>query len=719
MAKKTLKGGTNIAGAGSQDTSAALEQADQPGTQQAVTDVQESIEDAVDEAKPNYDEESWERAVEHAKETETQFEREVDSLAEFYQSDSDAGSLNTTSQSSSQPQSSGETVTARTATRTGQYQTVEVGVEPTQENLSGSRISEVNRDQQFDSVVDISQAVEEAAEAKKLGGGSWQEGFALALEEYNFDNPRAVLSGDEEITLPEDRVLDDAFTDLSKDDAPSIDETNLSPPSTAEHEDAPAEAGMSTTEFMQKSAAQAAEREVMAQEAVQDQSGEGTPSDPVDGTDSGYRDLWRNNPDAEPATGESKIYRFIPRGTSRGQDSNVSLSRSFTERLADKQPGGDTDAFWTGEVDKSESSGSGQNPVDHSVSPVSVARELDSDSHMYLGETAVENLKANGYRRVGDFAGATVDELQEIDGIGESKAELLIEHEGAEAQSFEETAQSLAEEIDSDEFGVEEYKRILEYGAENGVNPEETASILRDGSVRGEIPGASQPISSLSQYDNYREYEPNSVSVETPEGQKVYSPNHADHSPAADVKVEAVVADVFEPQDPANERQVVTIFDQWGNKTKLTVYKDSVHYPDSGDTTTGWWRDEDTDPSSGIDNDVILNSGDEIVLENPQVTGYSPEQYDGPALATTPGTSISVKSSSGSDGTPPVSLGPASQGAPFDSSTVPDYTEGRSRNLRRRERQYRTEHGSGSAGKTIDDQTDGQGRGIDDVDADI
>ncbi|SEO18978.1 hypothetical protein SAMN05216388_100966 [Halorientalis persicus] len=162
----------------------------------------------------------------------------------------------------------------------------------------------------------------------------------------------------------------------------------------------------------------------------------------------------------------------------------------------------------------------------------------------------------------------------------------------AELQS---TAELLTEQFPSLE--EDQAGQILYEMAQSGIDPQRGAMILseRRGSLR--IPDTVVPLEGLSSQDKWGK-----------------SPS--DGSP----KVRGEVVGAFEPNDPDTQHQVLVIQDQWGGRSKVTLFNGSKESDAgapsfSGGRATGFdiGREED---ASGLVEGERYKKGDVIELEN-------------------------------------------------------------------------------------------------------
>lgn len=732
MAKKKLKNAVNIEGAGKGSVDTAMESSTGATTQTTLEEVQEATEDAVEEAKSSVDEDNWNEIVERAQETETAHEQQMESRADHFQNGGSEAlpGDDEPSEGSGEPGVGGFTEDGpdqQTFARESPVNRADKMVHgeegPTEENLPRWAEERIREQDNFNVTSEVYAKVKDTSPV----GENWDKGVSMPLEDQHFEDAQAVVNGEEAIEMPEDRLIDhEAFSDLANDDVEGIDFDDISPPDSPEGGDNLGDqAGKSSFEMFEEMVSQQAELELLSQKAVERKAAGQElgiwSKEKIAEKDFSADRPWKNQ-NQGPASGPDRIFKFVEERS--GQADSVQ-SPQFVKRLANAQPGSKTSPeIVDGEVvyqntaedradlDENETLfghiSDGNTVFDESVEKHPGVKQLSPEDHEYLGDKSTENLRKAGFRKVTDLAGADVEDLTQVDLVGPAKAEKLLEHEGAVADRFKSQAQKLNETIPSDEFNENEYMRILEYGAEKGVSPEKTAEVLRSPAVKREIPGPT-PVSELDpEFDNSRYDKSHRQFVagghET-EDAKSYSPNHGEYHTQEPIKVKGVVADTYEPNNPGEQRQVVELYDHEGNRTTFTVYKDSIHFPDSGDTTTGGWRPEETDPTSGIDSDIELTPGDKITIERPQINTYqggnSRADFDGPALATTPSTSIEIEDG-GTSEADNISRGEPSRSAPGRDPRKVDHDK--SRALRRREQQYRKEHGTSNNREMTEDE---------------
>jgi len=713
MQKRKNTGGVNIEGAGEQSVEQALSNAENSQTQASVGEFVEEIEEDVEEAKSNVDEESWQELVDEARGTETQFESEIDSRAEKYTE----GGVEVVDQEGHQQyefEDGGHGESAQPGDR-----------EPVQRDNPTAKEGVIETEEPEVETVSVAQELgteNEAVQQVFVEPAEQGANNQLRLEEHHFEDAEAVLSGNEEVTLPEDRALDDAFRDLERDEVTGIDFDNLEPPQSEGVGSDVEETGGGLHEAMENASANQAEAEFYAQKAVERYNEGESPAraskHTIDNSNLRENRPWVGD-DHGPATGEDYIYRFVE----GGPGTDTLQSPAFQQQLAERQPGNSATVDNTEYNNVFESITDGNTVIDEDVEPAPVAQPLSADNHDYLGETAVENLKNAGYRKVSDFDDATVDELTDVDGVGTGKAEKIIENEGETARKLNQTAEHLNDTIESDEFDTDDYKRILEYSAEKGVPPEVAETIFFDSSVQKEIPGPTA-VTDLSPGESQRRAQINKSrnrqyidTHETSNAPSSFEPTHGDYNYQAPIEVKATVEKVHKPNNPEQgEHQVARIKDHEGNLSKLTVYKDSLHEWEGDDNFSAGIHDwgETTDPDAAVDPDLVLKEGDEVTIKNPQVNDFGGDEddhYDGKTLATTPDTTIESDAPprSQTDGT--VAWTEPSRGGAKtkqERDGVPDYVENMSRAMRRRERQYGKRHGQQSGGSSDgEDLTDG------------
>ncbi|RLM94407.1 hypothetical protein D3D01_16215 [Haloarcula sp. Atlit-7R] len=176
--------------------------------------------------------------------------------------------------------------------------------------------------------------------------------------------------------------------------------------------------------------------------------------------------------------------------------------------------------------------------------------------------------------------------------------------------------------------------------------------------------------------------------------------------------MKATVEVVHKPNNPEHgEHQVARIKDHEGNLSKLTIYKDSLHQWEDDDQFASGVSDwgETTDPDTAVDPNLVLTEGDEITIRNPQVNEYGgsdDDHYDGKTIATTPDTTIETDAPprSGTDGTVAWTEPSLSGVKKKQARTgIPDYVENKSRDIRRRERQYGQRYGQQNS-QSYDDE---------------
>lgn len=777
MGKITSNSARNIDGAGAQAVQDAIENASDPGTQVSVEEFQESLADTADDARPAVDEEDWEEVSGRAEETETGFEKEIDSRAEKY-SEQGWEAVPEEDASGEQSAAADEADGFRPEAQPGDRDPVRRDPEyQDPDDVAESRFGndEVNAagastlgetiddNNPLYAEIRFQEPGESSAGATDPGAG-----VALSLNEHHFDDAEAALAGDETVGLPEEKELSNAFEELARDDVSGIDLDSLEAPEETPGPSPEGESG-SYQATWERIGGEQAELEYYAQEATARYNAGESPAaasrHAINETDT--RDRPWQGEDEGPATGESFVHRFVESAPSV----STNQAPAVHQAIAQRQPGNEidlashirseTNSGTAGQkisermdVDVGEDnhvsqglveSGSGegysstyeaiadgQTLIDDSVEPAPAAQELSASNHSYIGEQAVENLREAGYTRVADLADATVDDLTAVDGIGEKKATKIIDNEGETARKLERTAQRLDDQIRSDEFGASEYRRILTYAAEKGLPVEVGETIFSDPEVQKEIPGPTSVTDLRPGDGEQRAYGNNRhkwVDTHETADNQSYNPSGDRYSYQASVTVEATVEQTFEPEHPEyGERQVVQITDHQGNTTKFTVYSDSVKEWDDEETSAavGQFHDGETDPSTGIGPNVVLEPGDTISIKSPQVNDYGGgdgDPWDGPTLATTPDTTIQTDAPPRRDSEGTVAEEWQPRGAPSKETrqSAPDYVEGDSRNLRRRKRQNETEAG----GKTIDysDVQGGDGadedRNINDVDADI
>ncbi|WP_158589939.1 hypothetical protein, partial [Haloferax sp. Atlit-10N] len=144
-------------------------------------------------------------------------------------------------------------------------------------------------------------------------------------------------SGNEQVSLPEDRELDDAFRDLEHEEVTGIDFDNLEPPQSESVGADPEETGGGLHEGMERASANQAEAEFYAQKAVDRYNNGESPGEAskhaIERTDFQENRPWVGE-EQGPATGEDYIYRFVEGGP--GID--TLQSPAFQQQLAERQP---------------------------------------------------------------------------------------------------------------------------------------------------------------------------------------------------------------------------------------------------------------------------------------------------------------------------------------------------------------------------------------------
>jgi len=763
MAKQRNPNAENIDNAGQQDVEEAVEEATNPGTQASIAEFQSSIEEAATEAEPNVDEGQWEEIVDRAEETETEYEeqgsREDRYDGEGWEAVPEDERPSDVDIDNSEPgqgdESQGEINQSESVDLLDREQTLRDRIREGQEEATLENVP----------VEEIKQLQADAAQSQ-LGGmmaqtdritGDPSAGAAVASEDHLFDDPEAAINGQEEIPLPDDKIIDggqgppdDPLPDsVPRDEVTGIDFDELEAPESGPVADSELEDETGYHEMVERIAGQQAEMELRSRDAALRANAGEAPQrasrTAVQNTDHQEQRPWKTPVDED--TGSDHLYRFVqadPDNPSSAREAKTEVYQSlevrkeiaiaqdeltedtalsdFEDKTAVDTPAIDYDRDTYDSV--YEAMANGEQVIDEDIDPAPAAKPLSADHHQSIGTTAAVNLHEAGYTHVNDLKGVTVDELTQVDGIGETKAEQIIDNEGAVAQNIRSEAARIDMELreTSGDFGQEEFEEILEYGAECGVPVSKTADILRQPNMQKEMPGPT-PVSALESGDTERRRKINRnsdrkyVSGHETESGTTYRPNDStEHGQAPPVTISATVDRVFEPDNPDEERQVVEIRDHNQNSTKLTVYRDSLNEPDD-EMTAGYSTYDTTHPEDGVDPNVVLAPGDEVEIVNPQINDYgggNNDQWDGPTLATTPSTTLDTGGESlrqPSEGT--VSDGTVTRG-------TKDYGTERAaekRDIRRRERRYEDKHGSKY--NQPDDPQDAQDDSLGDVDADI
>lgn len=749
MAKQRNPNATNIDNAGEQDVESALENADNSSTQAAVADFQQSIEGAAEEARPNVDDEQWGEIVAQARETETEFERHG-SRGDQYDNEGwdavpeeerppDVEVKNTDSQEADTQQE--DVIESDSVDFLDREQTLRNRIQEGQERAT---LENVPYEQIKEHLSD--------AEQSQLGGmmaqadqmtGDPSAGAAVASEEHLFNDPEAALQGEEEIALPDDKTIsggeeppEDPLPDsIPKDEVTGIDVDEIEAPESNPAADSELDSESGYHEMVERIAGQQAEMELRSRDAaLRADAGESplrASREAVRNTDYREQRPWVTTADED--SGADHLYRFVPAdpdNPSSAREAKADVYQSFEVRkeIAKAQYeefiGGEVDSITDIISDPLESIANGEEIMIDGIDPAPAAEQISAKKHESIGETAAANLHEAGYTRISDLKDATESELAEVDGIGETKAQDILNNEGERAQKIKAEAAKVNMELreTTGDLGQEEFERIIEYGAKKGVTVDKMGDILRQPNMQKEMPGPT-PVSALEAGDTEqrRKINRNSDSQYLPghetESGTTHRPNDStEHAKAPPVTVSATVERAFEPNNPNAERQVVEIRDHNQNVTKLTVYRDSLNEPDD-EMTAGYSTYDTTHPEDGVDPNVVLKPGDEVEIINPQINEYgggNDDRWDGPTLATTPSTTLDT----GGESLRPPSMGIVSRGTVTRGSpNYGDDDEDKTIALKRRERKYEEKHGSkkNRSGVVEDDEDDSLG----DVDADI
>jgi hypothetical protein len=762
MAKQRNPNAKNIDNAGQQGVEQAIEEAENSATQGSIGEFQDAIEDAVTEANPNVDEERWDEIVGRAQEAETEFEQRGSRTAQYDEGGWEAvpeserpPDIEVQESESEQIDDSQEAVsrsdsvdlldreqTLRNRIREGQE-------EATLENVPYEQIKEHLRDSAQ------SQLGGMMAQSDRITGDP-SAGAAVASEEHLFDDPEAALQGEEEIPLPDEKTIDngeglpdDPLPDsVPKDEVTGIDFDELESPEDGPIADSELDSESGFHEMAERVAGQQAELELRSREAaLRADAGEAplhASREAVNNTDFREQRPWVTAVDEN--SGPDHLYRFVPAdpdnpSSAREAKTEVFQSLEVRKEIAKAQDEvteettlsdfEDTIVVDSPSIDYDrdtynsvyEAMADGVQVIDEDVDPAPAAEPLSAERHVSFGDRVEKSLHEAGFTHINDLKDATVDDLTEADGIGETRAKEIIDNEGALAQTIKSEAAKLNMELrdTAGDFGQEEFEQIIEYGAKCGVPVDKMGNILRQPNMQKEMPGPT-PVTALDSGDTERRRKINRNSDrqylpghETESGASHRPNDSTQHSKAPPVTISATVERCFEPHNPDEERQVVEIRDHNQNTTKLTVYRDSLNEPDD-EMTAGYSTYDTTHPEDGVDPNVVLKPGDEIEIINPQINDYGGEnddRWDGPTLATTPSTTLDTGGESlrrPSEGT--VGSGMVSRGTP-----VYDDDDDKTRALKRRERQYEKKHGSKH--NRPDNPEDVEDGSLDDVDADI
>jgi hypothetical protein len=750
MAKHRNPEAHNIDSAGQQDVERAIANADNPDTQATIGDFEDSIEDAVEQAKPNVDAENWEQVVEHAEETETEYEEQGSRAAQYNAegweavpederpatAEIEADEPNEQSGSSANI-SEADSVdlldreqTLRNRVRAGQE-------EPTLENIPYEDIKKTLSD------ANQSQLGGLMAQSDRITGDP-SAGAAVASEKHLFDDPEAALNGEEAIPLPDDRVIDqgeglpdDPLPDsVPRDDVAGIDFDDLEAPTSEPAADSDLDSESGFHEMVERIAGQQAELELRSREAaLRDDAGEApnrASREVVQRTDYREQRPWVVAATDEN-TGADHLYRFVPADhtsptSAREAKSEVYQSFEVRKEIAKAQ----FESVFGHRIEKItdvvsnpyKEMADGEEIMLDDIDPAPAGAKISADTHDNVTTTTALNLHEAGYTHISDLKDADENDLKEVDGIGETKAQNILDNEGALAHTIKAEAAKVNMELrdTTGDFGQEEFEQIIEYGAKQGIAVEKMGEILRQPNIQKEMPGPT-PVSALEAGDGERRRQINRNADtqylsghETQSGSTHRPTDHTEQAKAPPITVSATVEKCYEPNNPDAEYQVVEIRDHNHNRTKLTIYRDSLNEPDS-ETTAGYSTYDTTHPEDGVDPNIVLKPGDDIEIVNPQVNEYGGgdgDRWDGPTLATTPSTTVDTGGESirrPSEGT--VSRGTVTRGSP---NYGPE-DEDKPRAIKRRERRYEEEHGSKD--NEPDDRVDSNDESLGDVDADI
>jgi hypothetical protein len=748
MVKQRNPNAQNIDNAGKQDVEQAVEDAENPATQSSIGEFQDAIEDAVTEAEPNVDEDQWNEVVEQAQEAETDFEQQGSRADQYDQNGWEAVPENERPPDIEVQESESEQIDGSKGDIT---QSESVDLLDREETLR-NRIREGQEEATLENVPyeQIREHLEDSAQSQ-LGGmmaqsdritGDPSAGAAVASEEHLFDDPEAALQGEEEIPLPDEKTIDggEGLPDdplpesVPRDEVTGIDLNDLEPPEDAPVADSELDSESGFHEMAERVAGQQAELELRSREAaLRDDAGEAplhATREAVENTNYREQRPWVTT--AGESSGSDHLYRFVPADPGNPSSAREAKAEVFQSLEVQKEivkaqfesyTGSQVDNITDIISDPYESMANGEDITYDNIDPAPAAAQISANEHENIGTTTAVNLHEAGYTHISDFKDATKDDLLEVDGIGETKAQNIIENEGALAQTIQSEAAKVNMELreTSGGFGQGEFERIIEYGAKQGIQPDKMADILRQPNMQKEMPGPT-PVSALESGDSERRRQINRnadtqyLPGHETEAGTTHRPNDStDYSKAPPVTVSATVERAYEPNNPDEQRQVVEIRDHNQNVTKLTVYRDSLNEPDS-ETTAGYSSYDTTHPEDGVDPNIVLKAGDEIEIVNPQINEYgggNDDRWDGPTLATTPSTTLDTGGESlrrPSEGT--VGRGTVSRGSP-----VYDDDEGKPRDIKRRERRYEEEHGSKY--NRPDNPEDAEDDSLDDVDADI
>jgi hypothetical protein len=709
------------------------------------------------------DSDYWDDVVaDRAEETETQYEQEIDSRAENYNEEEiealeegeEIDNIDTGPQGHADiSESRGERTTVEMANESpdvadevgerGEYDTIDRTEPVAKEDIEYVDDPDVgaNEENTVENLLGSDRArVEGDAERlqRMIGDETVTESDFYDKPEDVFDPSepdRGKLPESKQIEpepIPEDEAKDDSHTgavgeeSFSNEEVTGIAFDDIEPPESGDHIDQKENEVTGAEEQADEIAARGAYDELTAEEVVDRHNKGESPfraqQETIDAEpNQSSKRSWRGE-ETGSSPGRDHLNRFVPadeastHGTQE-YDPDTSQSATFHEKIARKQaekklenhniPGNEKVAqdsvmdYDSNEYnDPFDAITSGETVLDETVSPADPGKEISASTVDPIGERAAESIKEAGFSRVGELSGMRKDELTQFDGVGERKAERIMQ-ETAAGDITRRSHMLASGELAHKDFSPEDYQEIFTYSAKHGLDPEETEEILTSGDVQKEIPGPTA-ITNLSPGDNARKQRTNwNIDKQTAtkngtETTDTYRPtNTKQHSETPPVEVRGTVKRALEPADD-NIHQSVILEDHNGNTTKFSIFGDSMNDPNAGNPNFS-----STNPEDGVHQDVILEPGDEITIENPQINDYQGD-WDGNTLSSVPETTIKGENGTTTvkaDTHVPTGKGHTTRGGAKMSKSAegkidllpggesPDY-EDKSRNLRRRERRH-------------------------------
>jgi len=250
--------------------------------------------------------------------------------------------------------------------------------------------------------------------------------------------------------------------------------------------------------------------------------------------------------------------------------------------------------------------------------------------------------REKGITSVGDLADFSSQDLEDINHIGAQTAGVL-EEAGNRANQVHEAIENQVDRLVDEthcKFGRSDFEYILTERAKNGHSPESTADKLLSKSGRAEMPGEATPVSELEPFTQRREIHKGGLDSNRFVEEKV----NAGHETVRGGVVEVVEAGTLENM-AGDQYQMFRIRDDYGDETLVTVWQDSVEYPDEATETDvasrmGEGRGTDVRQEGIHPDEDRVTRGDVVHLKNVQVNQSTVDDVDGLTVSTVPETEV-------------------------------------------------------------------------------